>query len=214
MSETKAWGYWATLGWAVLAFFAGQFIGFGLLLWFRAGAWNSFLDTPYDGVLVTLFIVISNPVTIAVLAAAVWLARANPVDYLALHLAGAALCMDRAWRPGRLHRTLRCTALLDRPRAGDAVSTAVLHHRSRGRLAAGHVARRHHCCARGRGGDVPRLSVSRLGAFGSYGVAGDFRDLGAVGRAPYPIRLDRRVADLLHRPVLGLDALEERLDMC
>jgi membrane protease YdiL (CAAX protease family) len=85
MSQTKAWGYWATLGWAVLAFFAGQFIGFGLLLWFHAGAWNSFLETPYDGVLVTLFIVISNPVTIAVLAIAIWFARADLADYLALH---------------------------------------------------------------------------------------------------------------------------------
>jgi uncharacterized protein len=84
MTETKAWGYWATLGWAVLAFLAGQFIGFGLLLWLRAGVWNAILETPYDGVLVTLFIVISNPVTIGVLALAVRLARANPLQYFAL----------------------------------------------------------------------------------------------------------------------------------
>jgi membrane protease YdiL (CAAX protease family) len=84
MTESRAWGYWATLGWAVLAFLAGQFLGFGLLLWLRAGVWNSILETPYDGVLVTLFIVISNPVTIAVLALAVWLRRANLAEYLAL----------------------------------------------------------------------------------------------------------------------------------
>jgi membrane protease YdiL (CAAX protease family) len=81
----KIWGYWATLGWAILAFLAGQFIGFGLLVWLRAGVWNSILETPYDGVLVTLFIAISNPVTIGVFAAAVWIAHANPVEYLALH---------------------------------------------------------------------------------------------------------------------------------
>jgi uncharacterized protein len=84
MNESKAWGYWATLGWGVLAFLAGQFIGFGLLLWFHAGTLNSFIDTPYDGILVTLFIVISNPVTIVVLAAAIWFARADIADYLAL----------------------------------------------------------------------------------------------------------------------------------
>jgi len=84
MTETKAWGYWATLGWAVLAFMAGQFVGFSALLLTRAGAWNSILDTPFDGILVTLFIVISNPITILVIAIAVRLARAGQADYLAL----------------------------------------------------------------------------------------------------------------------------------
>jgi len=81
----KIWGYWATLGWAVLAFLAGQFIAFGALLWLRTGDWSTILQTPYDGVLVTLFIVISNPITIAVLAGAVRLRPANAADYLALH---------------------------------------------------------------------------------------------------------------------------------
>jgi membrane protease YdiL (CAAX protease family) len=81
----RIWGYWATLGWAILAFLAGQFVGFGLLLWLRAGAWNSILETPYDGVLVTLFIVISNPVTVGVIMLAIWFARADQADYLALH---------------------------------------------------------------------------------------------------------------------------------
>jgi uncharacterized protein len=80
----KIWGYWATLGWAFLAFLAGQFAGSGLLLWQRAGAWNSLLETPYDGILVTLFIVISNPVTIAVIMLAVWLAHSGQADYLGL----------------------------------------------------------------------------------------------------------------------------------
>jgi len=80
----RIWGYWATLGWAVLAFLAGQFVGFGLLLWLRAGTWNSVLQTPFDGALVTLFIFISNPVTIGVLGLAVWLRGASQTEYFAL----------------------------------------------------------------------------------------------------------------------------------
>ncbi|MFZ3311464.1 MAG: CPBP family intramembrane glutamic endopeptidase [Xanthobacteraceae bacterium] len=81
----KSWGYWTTLGWAVLAFMVGQFIGFVAVLWPHAGAWDTIVQTPYDGVLVTLFIVISNPVTVGVLALAVWLRGASQVDYFALH---------------------------------------------------------------------------------------------------------------------------------
>jgi hypothetical protein len=80
----KIWGYWATLGWAILAFLAGQLAGSGALLWQKAGAWNSLLESPYDGVSVTLFIMISNPVTIAVIMLAVWFANANQDDYLGL----------------------------------------------------------------------------------------------------------------------------------
>jgi CAAX protease family protein len=80
----KIWGYWATLGWAILAFLAGQFVGSGVLLWQRSGEWSSLLETPYDGVLVTLFVVISNPVTIGALMLAVRFAQSDQTDYLAL----------------------------------------------------------------------------------------------------------------------------------
>jgi uncharacterized protein len=80
----KSWGYWATLGWAVLAFLAGQFVGFAVMIWLRAGDLNSIMLAPFDGMLVTLFIVISNPITIAVIALAVWLAKSRQTDYLAL----------------------------------------------------------------------------------------------------------------------------------
>ncbi|HXW40646.1 MAG TPA: type II CAAX endopeptidase family protein [Xanthobacteraceae bacterium] len=80
----KIWGYWSTLGWAILAFLAGQVAGLGLLLRLNTGDWSRVLQSPYDGVLVTLFIVISNPVTIAVLALAVRLAGAGQVEYFAL----------------------------------------------------------------------------------------------------------------------------------
>jgi uncharacterized protein len=80
----KIWGYWATLGWSIVAFLLGQFVGFGVLLWLRRGDWDSILQTPFDGVLVTIFVALSNPATIAVLAVAVWLARSNLSDYFAL----------------------------------------------------------------------------------------------------------------------------------
>lgn len=80
----KIWGYWTTLGWSIVAFLVGQFAGFGVLLWLRGGDWDSVLQTPFDGVLVTIFIAIANPVTIAVLAIAVRIARSDLYDYFAL----------------------------------------------------------------------------------------------------------------------------------
>jgi CAAX protease family protein len=80
----KIWGYWTTLGWSIVAFLLGQFVGFGVLLWLRGGALDSVLQTPFDGVLVTIFIALSNPVTISVLAIAVRLARSDLSDYFAL----------------------------------------------------------------------------------------------------------------------------------
>jgi len=80
----KIWGYWTTLAWAVLAFLVGQFVALAILVWWRAGDLSALLQVPYDGVLVTLFILISNPVTIAVIALAIWFKRAAIADYLAL----------------------------------------------------------------------------------------------------------------------------------
>ena len=98
----RIWGYWATLGWAVLAFLAGQFIGFGLLLWLRAGSWNLILETPYDGVLVTLFILISNPVTIGVLALAVRLGARRSGRILRAEVAADTRCDGRHRLAGRV----------------------------------------------------------------------------------------------------------------
>jgi uncharacterized protein len=78
----KVWSYWATTAWAVVAFLVGQFVALAFVVFWRSGEFYAVLNT-FDGILVTLFILISNPVTIAV----IWLAvrvKADPVDYLAL----------------------------------------------------------------------------------------------------------------------------------
>ena len=80
----KIWGYWATLGWSVLAYFAGQVAATAIVLWWEQGDLSSLVRTPYDGAAVTLSVLVLNPVTVAVLLAAVRLAKADPVDYLAL----------------------------------------------------------------------------------------------------------------------------------
>lgn len=85
----KIWGYWTTLGWAVLAFLVGQFAALGILVWLRNGNPGALLAAPFDGTLVTLFIIIANPLMIGVIALAVRLARAPQAEYLALKLPAA-----------------------------------------------------------------------------------------------------------------------------
>ncbi len=80
----RIWGYWATFGWALLAFFVGQFAALAVLVWWRIGDLNAVLDVPFDGIAVALFILIANPITIAILMLAVRLARASQAEYLAL----------------------------------------------------------------------------------------------------------------------------------
>ena len=80
----RIWGYWATFGWALLAFFVGQFAALAVLVWWRIGDLNTVLDVPFDGIAVALFILIANPITIAILMLAVRLARASQAEYLAL----------------------------------------------------------------------------------------------------------------------------------
>jgi len=81
---TKIWGYWATLGWAVLAFAAGQLAALAVITVWRAGALRSLLETPYDGKFIAEFLFISTPITIAVLALAVRLAGERFAKYMAL----------------------------------------------------------------------------------------------------------------------------------
>lgn len=85
----KAWGYWTTLGWALLAFLVGQFAALAVLVWLRFSDLNTLLKAPFDGAMVTLFILIANPITIAIVALAVWLKGARQADYLALTMPAA-----------------------------------------------------------------------------------------------------------------------------
>ncbi len=80
----KIWGYWTTLGWAVLAFLVGQIAGAAIYVWWRATSLNAVMASPYDGVLVTFTVLVANPMMIAVTALAVRLARSDLFAYLAL----------------------------------------------------------------------------------------------------------------------------------
>ena len=80
----RIWGYWATFGWALLAFLVGQFAALAFLVWWRIGDLNAVLDVPFDGVAVALFILVANPITIAILMVAVRLAGTSQAEYLAL----------------------------------------------------------------------------------------------------------------------------------
>jgi membrane protease YdiL (CAAX protease family) len=80
----KIWGYWATLGWSVLAYFLGQIAATPIVLWWQQGDLSALARTPYDGATVTLSVFLLNPVTVAVLLLAVRLAKAKPREYLAL----------------------------------------------------------------------------------------------------------------------------------
>jgi len=105
----KVWGYWATFGWAVLAFFVGQFGGLALIVLLRRGGVEAVLAAPFDGVLVSQILLVSNPITIALIALAVRLARASFRGYLALE-----------W-PRRLDLTAGLAALAVLIAASDAI---------------------------------------------------------------------------------------------
>ena len=212
IAAVNRWGYWATSAWAVVAFLVGQFAALAVIVLWRSGRLDAVLDTPYDGILVTLFILISNPISVAVLWLAVRLAKSNAVDYLALHWPNKRDVVIWPDRAGRHHRAERRVALSQRARAGHDVSDAILLHGAGGRLAAGDDVRGDHRRAGGRGDHVSRISVRRLRPIGTRGVAGDRRDLDSLGGAAHPIRLDRHIADLRDRPVSRLDALAQQLD--
>ena len=80
----RIWGYWATLGWAFLAFVASQLLALAILALLRISDLDTLVNAPFDGRLVTIFIVTANPIMIAIIVLAVLAARAPLADYLAL----------------------------------------------------------------------------------------------------------------------------------
>jgi membrane protease YdiL (CAAX protease family) len=83
-SEPKPWGYWATFGWAVLAFLVGQFVAIAVLALWQGRDLPAMLSRPFDGIAVTVVILVSNPVTIAIAVLAARITRWNAADYLGL----------------------------------------------------------------------------------------------------------------------------------
>jgi membrane protease YdiL (CAAX protease family) len=84
-NAVKRWGYWATAAWAVLALLLGQFISLAVVVFLHVGTIEEILQNPFDGALVALFVLISNPITAVLLWLAAWLSKSNAADYLGLH---------------------------------------------------------------------------------------------------------------------------------
>jgi membrane protease YdiL (CAAX protease family) len=83
----KIWGYFATFGWALLAYLLASVVAYvGLYFWdpatFRFDA--DFSESMKDALHVSLSTIATNVILIALLVAAVWLARAKAKDYLAM----------------------------------------------------------------------------------------------------------------------------------
>ena len=97
--------YAATFAWAFVAFVAAQIAALAVLLWYRHGDLQAILAAPYNGAIVTLSVLVLNPVSVAVLLFASRLRSANPAEYLALvrprlrgrdHRLGRAVCAHGA----------------------------------------------------------------------------------------------------------------------
>lgn len=78
------WGYFATFGWALLAFVLGQFAALAALLAWAHGDVRLLLAQQYDGAVVTVSVLVLDPVTVAVLLLAVCLRGAGLSEYLGL----------------------------------------------------------------------------------------------------------------------------------
>jgi uncharacterized protein len=76
--------YLATFGWAFLAFLAGQIAALGVLLEWAHGDVRALFAEQYDGAVVTLSVLVLDPVTVAVLMLAVRLRGAGVAEYLGL----------------------------------------------------------------------------------------------------------------------------------
>ena len=76
--------YLATFGWAFAAFVVAQIVAWVVLVWWGQGDLGAVLSQPFDGALVTISVLVINPVQVAILVMAVRLKGADPIAYLAL----------------------------------------------------------------------------------------------------------------------------------
>lgn len=87
----KVWGYFATLGWAVLVNLVATALAIGALYLWDPVAFPfdlAFADSMTNARYIGGTTVIANIVQVALLIGVVWLARATAKDYLALHWPG------------------------------------------------------------------------------------------------------------------------------
>lgn len=75
--------YLATFGWAFAAFIIAQIAALAVLVWWAHGDLEV-ARQPFDGALVTISVLVINPVMVAILVMAVRLKGADPITYLAL----------------------------------------------------------------------------------------------------------------------------------
>jgi hypothetical protein len=78
--------YLAAFGWAFGAFVIAQIAALVALVWWGQGNLPTVLSQPFDGALVTISVLVINPVQVAILVMAVRLKGADPIAYLALVL--------------------------------------------------------------------------------------------------------------------------------
>ncbi len=86
MASRWSWLYAAitTFAWAFVAFLVGQIVALAALVLWSHGGLNRLIASPYDGAVVTLSVLVINPVSIAVLVLASRLRSADVVEYLGL----------------------------------------------------------------------------------------------------------------------------------
>jgi len=80
----RPWGYWATLGWTVLAAVLSGIIAFPAVLWKYPDILSKPVDLANDGQLLSFTTIISDAIEIGVLALAARLAHWPPAKYLGL----------------------------------------------------------------------------------------------------------------------------------
>lgn len=76
--------YLATFGWTFAAFVIAQIAAWAVLVWWARGDLNAALSQPFDGALVTISVLVINPIQVAILVMSVRLKGADPIAYLAL----------------------------------------------------------------------------------------------------------------------------------
>jgi CAAX protease family protein len=79
-----AWPYLAAFGWVFAAFVIAQIAAWVALVWWARGDLHAALREPFDGALVTISVLVINPIQVAILVMAVRLKGADPIAYLAL----------------------------------------------------------------------------------------------------------------------------------